>query len=93
MPRQKEKGYVYMNNLKGKALAEYLLRYPENANRQCAWHTLCLKEWVRLLNAHPEWESFRPQPPPGYTRLGVAELIDLYNEFQEDLNRFAKNNK
>ena len=81
-----------MDNLTGKALAEYLLLHPEEANSECHWETLCLRDWVRIIKAHPELERFRPQLPAEspYTQLSMEEIIDLHREFMKDLKKFQK---
>ena len=81
-----------MDNLTGKALAEYLLLHPEDANSECHWNTLCLTDWAKVVRFHPELERFRPQPPTGspYTQLSMEEIIDLHREFMKDLKKFQK---
>ena len=81
-----------MDNLTGKALAEYLLLHPEEANSECHWETLCLRDWVRIIKAHPELERFRPQLPAEnpYTLLSMEEIIDLHREIQNDLKNSKK---
>ena len=84
-----------MDNLTGKALAEYLLLHPEDANSECHWNTLCLTDWAKVVRFHPELERFRPQLPAGspYTQLSMEEIIDLHREFMKDLKKFQKKNK
>lgn len=81
-----------MDNLTGKALAEYLLLHPEDANSECHWDTLCLADWANIVRSHPELERFRPQLPAEspYTLLSIEEIIDLHREFQNDLKKFQK---
>ena len=82
-----------MDNLTGKALAEYILRHPEEANREWHWDTLCLADWANVVRLHPELERFRPQPPAEspYTLLSMEEIIDLHREFMKDLKKNQKN--
>lgn len=79
-----------MDNLTGRALAECLLIHPEDANSKCAWKTLTLSDWMRLIKADPEFEQFRSPPPAGspYTSLSIDDIFDLYREFMEDLKKF-----
>ena len=81
-----------MENLTGKALAEYLLIHPEYANSECPWHTLCLTDWAKVLKVHPQLEQFRPQLPAEspYILLSVTEILDLHREFMENLKNAKK---
>ena len=81
-----------MDNLTGKALAEYLLLHPEDANSECHWNTISLTDWARIIRVHPELERFRPQLPAGspYVLLSVEEIIDLHQKIQNDLKKSKK---
>ena len=85
----KKRERTYMDNLTGKALAEYILRHPEDANSEWHWDTLCLADWVNIVRSHPELERFRPQLPAEspYTLLSIEEIIDLHRELQNDLKK------
>ena len=78
-----------MDNLTDKALVEYILRHPEDANSEWHWDTLCLADWVNIVRSHPELERFRPQLPAEspYTLLSIEEIIDLHRELQNDLKK------
>ena len=81
-----------MDNLTGKALAEYILRHPEEADSGHAWHTLCINDWARIIQIHPELEQFRRLYPAGspYILLSVTEILDLHREFMENLKKCKK---